>query len=49
MDFFVELFQFLKTRKKFWLIPFLLIVIVISVVIVISTASALGPFIYSLF
>ena len=49
MDFFKELAQFLITRKRFWLIPLMLILLILSVIIVLSSSSALSPFIYSLF
>ncbi|PRX53818.1 DUF5989 family protein [Flagellimonas meridianipacifica] len=44
-----EFGQFLRTRKKYWLIPLLLVLLLISIVVVITAGSALAPFIYSLF
>jgi len=49
MDFFKELFLFLKTRKKFWLIPLIVILLLFSALIILASAPALAPFIYSLF
>ena len=44
-----ELFQFLFQKKKFWLMPVVLILLIIGFVIVTASGSALSPFIYTLF
>ncbi len=44
-----ELFQFLWQNKRWWLIPVLVVLVMISVVLIMSQSSAIGPFIYSLF
>ncbi len=49
MDFLKDLFQFLRERKKFWLVPVIVILLIIGLVIVFGGASALAPFIYTLF
>lgn len=49
MDFLKELFRFLKTRKKFWLVPLIFILLVLTLVIALTGATALAPFIYSIF
>jgi hypothetical protein len=49
MDFLKDLWGFLKTRKKFWLAPVILVLLVLGVLLVIGGSSALAPFIYSLF
>lgn len=49
MDFLKELFRFLKTRKKFWMIPLILILLLLALLIAITGVSALAPFIYSIF
>lgn len=49
MDFLTEFFQFLKARRKFWLAPILLLVLLFGGLIVLSQGSALAPFIYTLF
>lgn len=48
-EFFKEFWDFVKTRKKFWLIPTVAILLLLSLVIVLSQGSALAPFIYSIF
>ena len=49
MAFVIELWAFLKTRKKFWLMPVLLMMALFGGLIVVSQGSALAPFIYTLF
>ena len=49
MEFLKELFRFLKTRKKFWMVPLLLILLFLALFIALSSASALAPFIYTIF
>jgi hypothetical protein len=49
MEFIKELFSFLKTRKKYWLLPLILILILFAALIIVSSATALGPLIYTLF
>ncbi|NUQ80174.1 MAG: hypothetical protein HUU10_01060 [Bacteroidetes bacterium] len=44
-----ELFQFLMERKKFWLLPIIVILVGIGLILVLVKGSALAPFIYSLF
>jgi competence protein ComGC len=44
-----EFWQFLKVRKKFWLAPILVVLLLLSLVIVLAQGSALAPFIYALF
>lgn len=44
-----EFWEFLKVRKKFWLAPILVILLLLSLVIVLAQGSALAPFIYALF
>jgi len=44
-----ELWQFLKIRKKWWLAPILIFLLLLGALIVITQGSALAPFIYSLF
>ena len=48
MDFLRDLWGFLKTRKKFWLLPIILVLLLFGVLVVFSTGS-LSPFIYALF
>ncbi|WP_230404292.1 MULTISPECIES: DUF5989 family protein [Undibacterium] len=49
MSFLKELFAFLKARKKFWLVPILLIMAMLGALIVLAQGSAIAPFIYTLF
>lgn len=43
------LWDFLKTRRKWWLTPIVLFLLLISLLIVLTQGSALAPFIYTLF
>ena len=49
MSFLAELWDFLNTRKKFWLLPILVMMVVFGGLIVLSQGSAVAPFIYTLF
>jgi hypothetical protein len=44
-----EFWNFLKVRKKWWLIPIVMILLLLGAVIVLSEGSALAPFIYAIF
>ena len=44
-----EFLGFLKTRKKWWLIPIVVFLLMLGIVLVAAKGSALAPFIYSLF
>lgn len=48
-DFIVELWAFMKERKKFWLLPIIIILLGLGVLIVLTQSSAIAPFIYTLF
>jgi hypothetical protein len=45
----VEFWDFLKTRKKWWLGPIVFIMLLMSLLIVLTEGSAVAPFIYTLF
>jgi hypothetical protein len=49
MDFFKDFWNYMKERKKWWLIPTFIIFILLGILIVLSSGSALAPFIYTLF
>ncbi|MGF7039230.1 DUF5989 family protein [Mucilaginibacter lappiensis] len=49
MEFLTELWLFIRTRKKFWLVPLIVILLLFSVLIILSSVPAIGPFIYALF
>lgn len=44
-----ELWDFMKVRKRYWLAPILIILILLSILIVFAQTSAVAPFIYTLF
>ena len=44
-----ELWEFLKARKKWWLAPIVLFLVLLGALIVLTEGSALAPFIYTLF
>jgi hypothetical protein len=49
MEFFKDLWGFLKQRKKFWLLPIIVILLAFGALIVLTSGSAIAPFIYTLF
>jgi hypothetical protein len=49
MSFLSELFAFLRARKKFWLYPILLMMVLFGGLVVFAKGSAVAPFIYTLF
>ena len=49
MDFLTELWMFLKVRKKFWLLPVIVMMAVFGSLVVLSQGSAVAPFIYTIF
>lgn len=49
MSFIRELFQFLRARRKFWLVPILLMMALFGGLVVFAKGSAVAPFIYTLF
>jgi uncharacterized membrane protein YjdF len=49
MDFLLEIFQFLRVRKKLWLAPIIFVLLVVGGLLVLAQGSVLGPFIYTLF
>ena len=44
-----ELIAFLMTRKKFWLLPAIIILLLLGILIVVTSGSAIAPFIYTIF
>ena len=48
-EFVLELFAFLKERKKFWLLPIIIFLLLLGMLIVMTEGSAVAPFIYTLF
>ena len=49
MSFIRELWRFMKVRKKFWLIPILIMMAIFGGLIVLAQGSAVAPFIYTIF
>jgi competence protein ComGC len=49
MSILAELWDFMKTRKKFWLMPIVLVMLFIGVLLIFAQGSAIAPFIYTLF
>ena len=49
MSFIAEVWDYLKVRRKFWLVPVLLVTALLGALIVLSQGSAIAPFIYTLF
>jgi hypothetical protein len=49
MDFIKDLWRFLIERKKFWLIPIIVVLLLLGILIVLGGGSAFAPFIYTLF
>jgi hypothetical protein len=48
-EFIVELWNFMKERKKFWLVPIIVMLVVLSGLMFLTSGSAVAPFIYTLF
>jgi hypothetical protein len=44
-----EFWTFAKQRKKFWLLPIIMMLLLLGIIIVFTAGSALAPFIYSIF
>jgi hypothetical protein len=44
-----ELWAFMRARKKYWLIPILVMMVILGLLIVMAQGSAVAPFIYTLF
>jgi hypothetical protein len=49
MSFLAELWAFMRERKKYWLLPILLMMLIFGGLVVLSQGSAVAPFIYTLF
>ncbi|MEI8115675.1 MAG: DUF5989 family protein [Bacteroidia bacterium] len=49
MEFITDLWQFLKTRKKFWLLPLIIVLLFFALIIVFTAGTAIAPFIYTIF
>jgi hypothetical protein len=49
LDFVKDLWLFMRVRKKFWLAPIILILLLLGALLVFSQGSAIAPFIYTIF
>ena len=49
MEFIKEFWEFLKVRKKYWLLPIIIVLVIFGGLIVLSQGSAVAPFIYTIF
>ncbi len=49
MDFLKDLWDFMRVRKKFWMAPIIIVMLLLGGLIVLSQGSAVAPFIYTLF
>ena len=49
LDLLIDLWAFMRERKKFWLAPIIIVMMLLGALIVFAQGSALAPFIYTLF
>lgn len=49
IDFLKELWAFMRARKKFWLLPIVILLLLLGALLVLAQGSAVAPFIYTLF
>ncbi len=49
MSFLMELWAFMRERKKFWLLPIIIVMVLFGGLLVLAQGSAVAPFIYTLF
>jgi hypothetical protein len=49
LEFLQDLWGFMRERKKFWLAPIIIVMVLLGALIVVSQGSAVAPFIYTLF
>lgn len=49
MSFLKEIWAFMRARKKYWLMPVFIIMLILGALIVVAQGSAIAPFIYTLF
>ncbi|MDG2176431.1 MAG: DUF5989 family protein [Gammaproteobacteria bacterium] len=49
MEIILELWRFLKSRKKLWLVPILAVMLLVGGLLIFAEGSVLAPFIYTLF
>jgi len=49
MSFLMELWSFMRIRKKFWLLPIIVMMVVFGGLVILSQGSAVAPFVYTIF
>jgi competence protein ComGC len=49
MELLKDLWGFMKQRKKFWLLPIIVVLLAFGILIVLTSGTAIAPFIYTLF
>lgn len=49
MSFLKEVWQFLRARKKLWMLPIMIVMLLLGALLVFAQGSAVAPFIYTLF
>ena len=49
MSFLIEFYNFIKARKKYWLLPILIVLVLFGGLIVLTQGTAVAPFIYTIF
>jgi len=49
MSFLLELWAYMRARKKFWLLPLMLVLLLFGGLIILAKGSAIAPFIYTIF
>jgi hypothetical protein len=49
MSFILEFWEFMRVRKKFWLLPVILLMLLFAGLVVLTKGSAVAPFIYTIF
>jgi len=49
LDFIKDLWDFMRERKKFWMAPIIVVLMLLAILIVFAQGSAIAPFIYTLF
>ncbi|MCX7190322.1 MAG: DUF5989 family protein [Methylotenera sp.] len=49
MSFLKEMFSFLRKRKKLWLAPIFIVIVILGALLILGQGSVLAPFIYTLF
>ena len=49
LDFLGDLWRYMRTRKKFWLAPIIVVLVIVGTLLMMAQVSAVAPFIYTLF